>query len=180
MSLLTTTKKKHTSGELTFSRRPSSASSLIGQCEAILVELSRVLIEVRKGPPLCVILYFYTPSKPLISRLFNHDISPDLSLSRDSRALRCRRRRRCRHRRHDHHRRRRRCRRSLFFSFPLAMPNPHSPTLTNTTDLEKDFKKRVARSCRFTTYPRVRKAAGHIFPLHEKVTPHRPTSDIGH
>lgn len=40
--------------------------------------------------------YFYTPSRPLISKLFNQDISPSLSLSRDSRVLPCRRCRRCR------------------------------------------------------------------------------------
>lgn len=68
-----------------------------------------------------MLLYFYTPPKPLISKLFNHDISPSLSLSRDSRALRCRRRRR---------------RRLLFFSFPRCPPNPPL-TDTNTTTSRK-------------------------------------------
>lgn len=69
-----------------------------------------------------VLLYFYTPPKPLISKLFNHDISPSLSLSRDSRALRCRRRRRRR--------------RLLFFSFPRCPSNPPL-TDTNTTTSRK-------------------------------------------
>lgn len=75
-----------------------------------------------------MLLYFYTPPKPLISKLFNHDISPGLSLSCDSRALRCRRR--------------------LLFLPPIL----HSPTLRYVHyDLEKNFKRRVARFCRFTT-----------------------------
>lgn len=81
-----------------------------------------------------MLLYFYTPPKPLISKLFNHDISPSLSLSRDSRALRCRRRRR----------------RLLFFSYPRCPSNPPL-TDTNTTTSRKISRDVLRVHVRFAT-----------------------------
>lgn len=81
----------------------------------------------KEGSSLCVTLYFYTPPKPLISKLFNHDTSPGLSLSRASRALRCR----CR-------------RRSLFSSFPQSSDSP-----TRTLRPREKFQETCF--CRFTT-----------------------------
>jgi len=51
------TKKKIIRLEGLFQSESLECFSLIGQCEAILVALSRVLIEVRKGPSLCYFIF---------------------------------------------------------------------------------------------------------------------------
>jgi len=79
MSLLMT-KKKIIRLEGLFQSESLECFSLIGQCEAILV-IARS--DRSEEGSFSVLLYFYTPPKPLISKLFNHNISPGLFLSRD-------------------------------------------------------------------------------------------------
>jgi len=125
-----------------------------------------------------VLLYFYTPPKPLISKLFNHNISPGLFLSRDE------------------------SRPSL--PPPLSSSSSSSSPSSSTSslsspplaflflpslplilthrhehyDLEKDFKRRVARSCRLTTRRTLRcaKSCRTYFSTLRKS--HPPLADI--
>lgn len=69
---------------------------------------------------------------------------------------------------------------SLAFLFLPSLPL-QSPPLTDTNTTRKIREKFQVTCCAFMSirdapYPRLRKAAGHIFPLHEKVNP--PLADI--